>query len=210
MDNLKLDKKEIDLLKYIREYIFKNGKNPSFRYLMQKLNYKSHRSIVIIIDTLIEKQILSKNENGIYQISDNYNSDNYNENTVKIPLVGSAACGLPIFADENIELEIPVSNKIASKPYKYFFLRAKGDSMNKAGIENGDMVLIRQQNTANNGDLVVALIDNEATIKQINYNKDAIILKACSTNPDNKSIILSNDFMIQGIVIKSFKSEDLL
>ena len=79
------------------------------------------------------------------------------------------ACGAPIFAEENIEAKIPVSVHIAQAPYKYFFLRAKGDSMNQKDIHDGDLILIREQHTANDNDIVVALIDDEATIKEFKH-----------------------------------------
>ena len=120
--------------------------------------------------------------------------------TVKIPLLGIVACGMPIFAEENIEAEIPVSVKLIKRSYKYFLLKAFGDSMNKKGINNGDIVLIRQQQVAENGDLILALIDNEATIKEYQNNGNTIVLKPNSTNPDHQPIILTSDFRIQGIV----------
>lgn len=79
------------------------------------------------------------------------------------------ACGSPIFAEENIEAKIPVSIHFAKPPHKYFFLRAKGDSMNKRNIDDGDLILVREQHTANDKDIVVALIDDEATIKEFKH-----------------------------------------
>ena len=121
--------------------------------------------------------------------------------TVNIPLVGTAACGVPIFAEENIEGLIPVSTSLAKPGYKYFLLHAKGDSMNRAGINDGDIVLVRQQPNANDGDKVVALVDDEATIKEFHRTNDVVILKPKSSNPDNEPIILTKDFQIQGVVI---------
>ena len=122
--------------------------------------------------------------------------------TIEVPLVGTCSCGTPLLAEENIEEMIPVSTKIAKPPYRYFILRASGDSMNRAGINGGDLVLVRQQMTANNGDNVVALIDNEATIKEMQISDKEIILKPKSTSKQHKPIILSRDFRIQGVVIK--------
>ena len=130
-------------------------------------------------------------------LKDNVN----NAETVDVPLVGSAACGLPILAEQNIETYIPVSVKLAKPSNKYFLLRAKGNSMNEAGISNGNLVLVKQQYRAENGDRVVALIDDEATIKEY-YNKgDTIVLKPKSTEKKHQPIILTRDFKIQGIVI---------
>jgi repressor LexA len=75
--------------------------------------------------------------------------------------------------------------------------------MNKTGTNDGDLVLVRQQMTANSGDIVVALIDNEATIKQLRLHKDHITLEPNSTNPDHCPIVLERDFRIQGVVVRS-------
>ena len=82
-------------------------------------------------------------------------------------------------------------------------LRAVGDSMNKAGINDGDLVLVRQQMTASNGDIVVALIDDEATIKRLRLRKDHVVLKPDSTSLAHCPIVLERDFRIQGVVVKS-------
>ncbi len=123
-----------------------------------------------------------------------------NAYTVKIPLLGTVACGTPIFAEENIEAFIPVSDKFIKPSNHYFILRASGDSMNEVGIDDGDLVLIRQQNTARDGEHVVALIDDEATIKEFHYSNNMIILKPRSNNSKHQPIVLTSDFRIQGIV----------
>ncbi|MBP7791589.1 MAG: repressor LexA [Candidatus Goldbacteria bacterium] len=125
------------------------------------------------------------------------------EQTINVPVVGKVSCGSPMFAVENIETTISVSTKIAKPPYKYFLLKAKGDSMNLAGINDGNLVLVRQQQTARNKDIVVALIDDEATIKEYNVARDKIILKPLSSNPAHKPIILTNDFIVQGVVVST-------
>ncbi len=121
--------------------------------------------------------------------------------TVNIPLLGSIACGAPILAIENIETEIPVSVDLIKGSNKYFLLRAKENSMNEAGINDGDLVLVKQQYTAENGDRVVALINDEATIKEFFNKGETIVLKPKSTEKKHQPIILTKDFKIQGIVV---------
>jgi len=116
-------------------------------------------------------------------------------------LIGTVACGIPILAEENYQGKISVSTKLIEPGYKHFILKAKGDSMNQKGINDGDLVLVRQQITAKEGDTVVALIDDEAAIKEFHYAKNFIILRPRSSNPVHKPIILTNDFQIQGIVV---------
>ena len=169
---------------------------------MVDLKYKSPRSVSVILESLIDKGVLSKKDTGKLQLNEFEIEDSLMDNarTVKIPLLGSVACGLPMFAAENIEAEIPISVKLIKPNQKYFLLRASGDSMNDAGINDGDLVLIKQQQVANDKDLVVALIDDEATIKEFNRKQNMIILKPKSTNQKHQPIILTDDFKIQGIV----------
>ncbi|MEN8126160.1 MAG: transcriptional repressor LexA [Bacteroidota bacterium] len=197
-----LSNKEIQSLKAIRKYLYEFGKMPSVRELMRELDYKSPRSASVLIQNLEEKGVLKKKQDGSFQLSEFELPDNYGtrEQTVKVALLGSVACGSPIFAEENVEAEIPVSIKLLKKGHKYFLLRAKGDSMNDAGINEGDLVLIRQQQHAQNGDKVVALIDDEATIKEYHHNGSLVVLKPKSKSKKYQPIILSDEFRIQGVV----------
>lgn len=194
--------KELEALKIIRNFLVHQGRIPSVRELMIGLDYKSPRSSAVILKSLEEKGILRKKSDGSYQIIDFEIPENYGSRaqTVKIPLLGNVACGLPIFADENIEAEVSVSVSMIKSGYKYFLLRAEGDSMDDAGINDGDLVLIRRQQDANNGDRVLALIDDEATVKEFTRSGGMVILKPKSTNKIHQPIILTSNFRIQGIV----------
>jgi len=198
----KIHKNELKALKVMRDFLMHEGRMPSVRELMKRMNYKSPRSSAVLMKTLEEKDFLKKGSDGSYRIVDFKIPENFGSRaqTVKIPLLGSVACGIPIFADENIEAEISVSTKIIKSGYKYFLLRAEGDSMDDAGINDGDLLLIRQQHDAINGDRVLALIDDEATVKEYNKGDGMVILKPKSTNKIHQPIILTSDFKIQGIV----------
>ncbi|MAT89525.1 MAG: repressor LexA [Flavobacteriaceae bacterium] len=202
-----LSDKEVEALKIIRNALVHQGKMPSVRELMSGLGYKSPRSSAVLLKSLEEKEILRKKPDGSYQIVDFEIPEDYGSRaqTVKIPLLGSVACGIPIFADENIEAEVSISVEIIKKGYKYFLLRAEGDSMNEAGINDGDLLLIRQQQDANNGDKVLALIDDEATVKEFFRSGGMVILKPKSTNKIHQPIILTSNFRIQGIVEEVIK-----
>jgi len=197
-----ISNKELQALKIIRKYLFDFGKMPSVRELMRGLEYKSPRSAAVLINNLEKKGALRKREDGSFQLTELELTEDFGtrEQTVKIPLLGSVACGLPIFAEENVEAEVPISIKLIKKGHKYFLLRAKGNSMNNAGINEGDLVLIRQQQFAINGDNVVALIDDEATIKEYHHNGSLVVLKPRSKSKKYQPIILSDEFRIQGIV----------
>ena len=197
-----LSDKELEALKIIRNYLVHQGRMPSVRELMTGMDYKSPRSSAVLLKNLEEKEILKKKSDGSYQIVDFEILEDFGSRaqTVKIPLLGSVACGMPIFADENIEAEVSISIEMIKSGYKYFLLRAEGDSMDEAGINNGDLLLIRQQQDAENGDKILALIDEEATVREYNKSRGMVILKPKSTNKIHQPIILTSDFRIQGIV----------
>lgn len=199
---LELSKKELQALKVIRNHLMDEGHMPSVRDLMRSLEYKSPRSAALLLESFENKGVLNKRADGTYQLNEFDISENFGtrEQTLNIPLLGSVACGLPIFAEENVEAHIPISIKILKKGNKYFLLRAKGDSMNDAGIDHGDLVLIRQQQYAQNGDQVVALIDDEATIKEYHHKGNLVVLKPKSKNLKYQPIILTDEFRIQGVV----------
>jgi repressor LexA len=123
------------------------------------------------------------------------------ESTVKIPLLGSVACGLPRLAEQVAEAMIQISTRIARPGHHYFLLRAIGTSMNKSGIQPDDLVLVRRQSVANEGEKVVALVDGEATIKHFHRQAGVIVLKPNSTDSTYRPIVLSEEFIVQGVVI---------
>lgn len=196
-----LTNNEIEVLRLIRNAVAHGKPIPSYREIMKELGYKSPRSTAVIIMKLLHKGLLKRKANGEYFLPEMQVIDNSYAQTVDIPLLGNVACGLPILAEENITAMIPVSIEIAKPNHKYFFLRGVGDSMDEVGINNGDLVLVKQQNTANNGDLVVALIDDEATIKEFHRQENAVVLKPRSTNRTHQPIILTRNFQVQGVVV---------
>lgn len=203
-----LTRKESDAVRHIRNWITHKGKLPSVRELMTALGYKSPHSVTLLIKSLISKGILGKRPNGALQLIRDTQESLAHARTIDIPLVGTVACGTPLLAQENIEAMIPVSVNLARPGHKYFLLRAKGDSMDDAGINDGDLVLVRQQQTAENGDKIVALIDDEATVKEFKRGQDCVILVPRSTNRHHKPIILSGGFQVQGVVVTAITGRD--
>lgn len=201
MNSDELTVKQVEAVKHIRNSAAHRGRTPSIRELMRKLGLKSIKSTQDILLALQEKGIIQKFENGFYKLLLNPDLGPNRAQTVNVPIIGTVSCGSPVFAEQNIEAYIPVSTNIAKSGNKYFLLHAKGDSMNEDGINDGDLVLIRQQNTAREGDRVVALIDEEATIKEFHKTDEVVILKPKSTNPIHKPIILEAEFQIQGVVV---------
>lgn len=200
MSEENLSQKAKEALRHIRNAIMLKGSMPSVRELMVMMSYKSPRSAGILIEELEANGFLQRKFNGSFQLVKDLENE-FGGRTVAVPLVGSVPCGSPLLAEENIEAIIPVSTSLARPGYKYFLLRAQGDSMNKSGIENGDLMLIRQQPTAENGDRVVALIDDEATVKEFHHQGHVVTLMPRSTNPAHQPIVLAHDFQIQGVVL---------
>jgi len=200
----KLTTKEQLVLQKVKEYLA-NGEKITIRWLQTALGYASPRSISVLLDQIMEKWWLYRDSRDELQLSPNFTSDSYEVRG--IPLIGTVACGMPIFAEENIETEIPVSTKIVNRTDKYFFLRAQWDSMNQKEIDDGDLVLIRQTNIARNGDIIVALINDEATLKEFRQEKWSTYLIPHSDNPKHKPIILDEsdgNIMIQWVFVRAF------
>jgi repressor LexA len=150
---------------------------------------------------LIRSGWLARRADGKLRVLREVLSTKSHAQTILVPLVGVAVCGTPLLAEQNIEAEIPVARDLAKPGHRYFLLRAKGNSMDQVAIADGDLVLVRQQNVAENGQLVVALIDDEATIKEFHRTATAVVLKPRSSSGQHRPIILTRDFQIQGVVI---------
>src|SRR5688572_9794106 len=199
----KTDKKDLQGYAFIRNQILHAGVTPSLRAIGRAVGYESPRSVQLMLERLKKRKLLSYAK-GVIRLSSK--TPIMNEQTVDIPLVGSVACGLPSLAEQNAEAVIQVSTKIARPGHTYFLLRAQGTSMNKSGINNGDLVLVRHQPTADEGERVVALVNDEATIKHFHRERDVIVLKPNSTQKEHKPIVLSEEFIIQGVVIATLPS----
>jgi repressor LexA len=189
------DKKAFAL---IRNKIIHYGKSPTLSEINEVTGGKSPRSASLVVDRLIEAKMIKK-EGRTLKLVGTHSTQSIS--TINIPLVGSVACGMPIFAEENIETLIPVSTALAKTGSKYFILRAKGTSMNNAGINDGDLLLVRQQETADDGQKVVALINDEATVKILEKGNGVVILRPKSKDKSHKPIILTNNCTIQGVVV---------
>ena len=128
-----------------------------------------------------------------------------------VSIVGEAPAGQLMPAEENILSKVHIPKEFLKPPStKYFLLRVRGDSMNRAkvegqSIEDGDLILVRQQERADPKKIVVALVDGEATIKRLVKGPDYFVLQPESTNPKHRPIIVAQDFRVQGIVCRVFK-----
>jgi len=191
-----LSEKDRKAFSFIRNTIIHQGSSPSLREINEVTGGLSPRSASLVIDRLIKAGLLKKHRGNLILV----NEESDSVQTVNVPLVANVACGSPMLAEENIQAEISVSTAIAKKGHRYFLLRADGDSMNQAGINSGDLLLIRQQLSAENGQRVVALIDDEATVKEFERKDGVVILRPRSSNKEHKPIVLTDNCIIQGVV----------
>lgn len=193
-----LSDKDKKALALIRNKITTYGKSPTLQEINDVTGGKSPRSASLVIDRLEKAGLVKRSGRSLVLTSPKLNNS---VNTIDVPLVGAVTCGTPMLAEENILDYIPVSTEMARKGFIYFLLRAVGDSMNLAGINSGDLLLVRQQETAETGDKVVALINDEATLKYFERATGAIVLKPKSSNKTHKPIVLTDNCQIQGVVV---------
>ncbi len=197
------------VIEAINRLIVENGLPPTVEELKQALKLGSNRTVLRYLKWLEDEGDIERwsGARGIKLTRPLGGSDEMR----RVPLVGEATAGALMLAEENREgwVQLP-TEMLAQKSAKYFLLRVKGDSMNKAPvgdepIENGDLVLVEQRATANSGDIVVALVDGEATIKRLVKGSGYWILKPESTKKKYSPIILKEDFQVQGIITKVLK-----
>ena len=155
---------------FINEYNAEYGYAPTVREICAKLNIKSTASAYYYLEKLSDEGMLSKSPNKNRAVSFKKNA------SVNVPLIGTVTAGQPIFAYENYEdyYSFPAES---FKGAELFMLSVQGESMIDAGIYNGDKIIVRKQQTAENGDIVVALIDDEATLKRIFYEDGHVRLQ---------------------------------
>lgn len=189
----KIDSKLDELYKYIQEYLDKFGYSPTVRDICKDLQIKSTATAHYYLNKLSKKGLLNKADDKKRAISITKKT----VQTLSVPLIGTVTAGTPILAVENLEGYYPL-------PYDYksdselFMLRVRGESMINAGILDGDKIIVKKQETAENGDIVVALFDDEATVKRF-YKKDGKLI----FHPENDTMtdIIVEDANILGIVV---------
>ncbi|MBU0647505.1 transcriptional repressor LexA [Patescibacteria group bacterium] len=197
-----LTNKQKKVLDFITNHIDKTGQSPIIEEIKSNLGFKSTRSVSQYLDVLIQKKYIKKgNTPRSIQLVD-YHKKIENK-TVLIPMYGLASCGTPEFyADDNIEEYTRVDkNFLRNNTNDYFFIKASGTSMNKAGIDNGALVLIEKSNYCDDNEKVLAVIDGMATIKKAIKKDNVVILMPNSTDDKHKPIIVREDFAIAGKVV---------
>ena len=198
----KISKKQLEILEYIKSQILDRGFPPAVREICEAVNLKSTSSVHSHLETLEKNGYIRRDPTkprAIEILDDSFNLTR--REMVNVPIVGQVAAGEPILAQENIENYFPIPTEFMPNS-QTFLLKVKGESMINAGILDGDMVLVEQTSTASNGDMVVALIDDGATVKTF-YKEEGIF----RLQPENDSMdpIIVKEVSILGKVIGVFR-----
>lgn len=186
----KLTQRQQSILDYIKKEIKTKGIPPSVREICEAIGLSSTSSVHLHLQTLEKKGYIARSQSKTRHIE--ILEENFyeaNEEIVKIPILGEVAAGTPIFAEENIEGFFPLPAS-SLKRDETFMLRIKGNSMINAGIFNKDLVIVNKQATANNGEIVIALVDDSATCKRF-FKEDGYI-RLQPENDAYEPIILTN------------------
>ena len=201
----KISSKQQEILDFIKSEIINKGYPPAVREIGTAVNLRSTSSVHSHLESLEKNGYIRRNPTkprAIEIVDDGFNLAR--RELVNVPIVGSVAAGQPLLAVESIESYFPIPAEYMPNE-ETFMLKVKGDSMINVGIYNGDKVLVMKQKTANNGDIVVALVEDSATVKTFYKEADHIRLQ-----PENDYMdpIIVNDVEILGKVIGLFRMFD--
>lgn len=190
------------MLEYIKETILKKGYPPAVREICEAVNLKSTSSVHSHLETLERNGYIRRDPTKprtIEIIDDCFNLAR--REVVNVPLLGTVAAGMPLLAQENIENYFPIPTEMLPDK-EVFMLRVKGDSMIEAGIFNGDLIFVEKTVTAENGEIVVALLDDSATVKRFYKENGHYRLQ-----PENSSMepIIVDEVQILGKVFGLFR-----
>ena len=223
-----LTKKQKNLLLYINKKLRSSGVSPSYEEMKQSLNLKSKSGIHRLISALEERGFIRRlahkaraleviklpetaSANDIYNsfspsvIKGGLEEDKKNNDDIEIPVLGKIAAGTPVEAIQNEVSIIPLPNNL-EKNGEYFGLKIQGDSMIDAGINEGDTVIVKKTDTADNGKIVVALIDDhEAMLKRIRRKGKTVALESANKNYETK-IFGPDRVKVQGILVSLYRN----
>lgn len=188
------------IIEFIDEYFFTNNTVPTMQEIADAIKLNKSN---------VSRNLQVMKERGLIETTGGWRGIRTKKmakilaDTVRVPIVGSIACGTPMLAEENIESYIPISSSILGTG-NFFALHARGNSMVNANIEDGDFVIVRQQNTAEEGQIIVALIDDEATLKRFYTDRRRRKVRLHPENDEMEDMYFDS-IDIQGIVVKVIK-----
>lgn len=194
----KISPKQKEILEYIKSQILERGFPPAVRDICEAVHLKSTSSVHSHLETLEKNGYIRRDPTkprAIEILDDSFNF--MRREMVNVPIIGRVAAGEPILAEQNIENYFPIPMEYMPNS-QTFILKVKGESMINAGIFDGDQIIVKQQETARNGEIVVALIDDSATVKRFYKEKGYYRLQ-----PENDALepIIVKEVQILGVVI---------
>lgn len=198
----KISAKQQEILDYIKSQILERGFPPAVRDICEAVHLKSTSSVHSHLETLEKNGYIRRDPTkprAIEILDDSFQM--LRRETANVPIVGRVAAGEPLLAEQNIEDYFPIPTEFLPNN-QTFLLKVRGESMSNAGILDGDYVLVEQRQTASNGEMVVALIEDGATVKTF-YKEEGVI----RLQPENDTMdpIIVRDVMILGKVIGVFR-----
>jgi len=200
-----LTKRQAEILSFIRTRIQYSGFPPTISEIQEQFSFKSPNAVQEHIKALVRKGQIRRNPNrwrGLeLMVSNKSRNENAQYSTIPVPLIGRVAAGLPVFAEENYEGTISVDRSLVGRATRLFALHVRGNSMIKAGIYDGDIAIAQQQSVAEHGDIVIALLGDEATVKRFCRKKRTIVLKPENDKMELIRVNEESDFRILGKVI---------
>ena len=199
-----LTESQAKVLQTISDFIDANGYSPTAKEIAEILHI-TQTSVFEQLSRLEKKRYITRQKGaartiGIMERVEEKTVKNEKVKLVKVPVIGTIAAGVPIFADENMEGEILVDESNIGKG-RFFALRVRGDSMINAGINNGDLVIIKRQPLAENGDIIAALIDSDATLKRLSLNNGEVFLLPENEKYSPINVTCREDFRILGKMV---------
>jgi repressor LexA len=178
------------ILEFVRTYVDEHGFAPTVREIGKAVGVRSTKAVQYHLDILVDAGLLKRTAHQARSLKTTHQPES-------LPLIGRIAAGSPLLAIENVEAQISLNRFLDC-----FLLRVKGESMKGAGIMDGDLAIVRPQAIAENGEIVAALLGQEATVKRLHKQRDRVILEP--ENPDFSSIVVEKDrgdFRIIGVVV---------
>ncbi|MBO4711391.1 transcriptional repressor LexA [bacterium] len=201
-----LTESQAKVLKTISDFIAENGYSPTAKEISEILHI-TQTSVFEQLERLEKKRYITRQKGaartiGILNQPENEKPVRKGDSVklVKVPVIGTIAAGVPIFADENMDGEILVDESNIGKG-RFFALRVRGDSMINAGINNGDLVIIKRQPLAENGDIIAALIDSDATLKRLSLSNGEVFLLPENEKYSPINVTCREDFRILGKMV---------
>ncbi len=188
------------MVEFIDDWYFANNDYPTLFQIASGLGIGTTTAHRYVTELIARGEIEKNNRYGNLQTK---NISRWISRSDRLPIVGEIACGAPILAEENIESYVTISRELLGVG-NFFILRAKGDSMINVGINDGDLVIVRQQESALEGEIVVALIGNEATLKRYYLDKKHRRIRLHPEN-DNMEDMYFENLSIQGVAVKIIK-----